>query len=162
MADSATPQSPEAGSVPTSVTIRTLFGDKEFLWDKAIYFPTGIKGFPDHNVFALANFPGESTGTFILMQSLTEPELAFIVAPYNMESNSIKPEHLAQAFTIHGIKKDEGAVLLIVTLHKPDDGGETSMSVNLRAPIIIDTSRQAAYQYLLPDASYSYHQTLGG
>ena len=161
MADSVTPQPPEADSVPTSVTIRTLFGDKEFLWDKAIYFPTGIKGFPDHNVFALANFPGESNNTFILMQSLTEPELAFIVAPYNMESNSIKPEHLAQAFTIHGIKKDEGAVLLIVTLHKPDDGGETSMSVNLRAPIIIDTSRQAAYQHLLPDTSYSYHQTLG-
>ena len=161
MADSTTPQSPGTESVPTSVTIRTLFGDKEFLWDKAIYFPAGLKGFPDHNVFALASFPGESNGSFILMQSLTEQELAFIVAPYNMESNSIKAEHLAQAFTVHGIKKDEGAVLLIVTLHKPEDGGDTIMSVNLRAPIIIDTPRQAAYQYLLPDASYSYHQTLG-
>ncbi|UKV14781.1 flagellar assembly protein FliW [Thalassospiraceae bacterium SW-3-3] len=160
MADSATPQSPEAGSVPTSVTIRTLFGDKEFLWDKAIYFPGGLKGFPDHNVFALANFPDQGKSSFMLMQSLTEPELAFIVASYNMDSGNIKAEHLEQAFTIHGIKKDAGAVLLIVSLHKSDETKDTIMSVNLRAPIIIDTERQAAFQHHLPDPAYSYHKIL--
>ena len=72
---------PAADAVPTAVTLTTLFGEREFAWDKAIYFPAGLKGFPDHNVFALASFPGDGSNAFILMQCLTEPELAFIVAP---------------------------------------------------------------------------------
>jgi flagellar assembly factor FliW len=148
-------------AIPSAVTLTTLFGEREFIWDKAIYFPAGLKGFPDHNVFALASFPGDGGNAFLLMQCLTEPELAFIVAPYNLESGTIQPEHLQQAFGIHGIKKDDGAVLLIVTLHKPDDG-PVSMSVNLRAPIILDTARQAAFQHHLPDAGgYSFHHELG-
>ncbi|WP_147250387.1 flagellar assembly protein FliW [Thalassospira lucentensis] len=154
-----TPPAPQA--VPSSVRLTTLFGEREFEWDKAIYFPAGLKGFPDHNVFALANFPGDGASSFLLMQCLTEPELAFIVAPYNMDSDTINPEHLEQAFTIHGIKKNDGAVLLIVTLHKPEDNGDVSMSVNLRAPIIIDTERQSAYQHHLPEAGhYDFHHVV--
>jgi len=148
------------GTVPSAVKLTTLFGEREFVWDKAIYFPAGLKGFPDHNVFALASFPGESGNAFLLMQCLTEPELAFIVAPYNLASDTIRPEHLEQAFGIHGIKKEDGAVLLIVTLHKPDDG-PVSMSVNLRAPIVVNTARQAAYQHHLPEVGgYSFHHVL--
>ncbi len=151
---------PAADAVPTAVKLTTLFGEREFAWDKAIYFPAGLKGFPDHNVFALASFPGEGASSFILMQCLTEPELAFIVAPYNLDSGTIKAAHLEQAFGIHGIKKDDGAVLLIVTLHKPEDG-DVIMSVNLRAPIILDTARQSAYQHHLPEAGgYSFHHEL--
>lgn len=151
---------PAADAVPTAVKLTTLFGEREFAWDKAIYFPAGLKGFPDHNVFALASFPGEGASSFILMQCLTEPELAFIVAPYNLDSGTIKSAHLEQAFGIHGIKKDDGAVLLIVTLHKPEDG-DVIMSVNLRAPIILDTARQSAYQHHLPEAGgYSFHHEL--
>ncbi|PKR58671.1 flagellar assembly protein FliW [Thalassospira lohafexi] len=161
MATPEAPSTPTSGTVPSSVRLKTLFGDREFEWDKAIYFPTGLKGFPDHNVFALASFPSDGTTSFLLMQCLTEPELAFIVAPYNMESDTISPEHLAQAFTIHGIKKNDGAVLLIVTLHKPEDGSDVSMSVNLRAPIIIDTERQSAYQHHLPEAGrYDFHHII--
>ncbi|WP_417805006.1 flagellar assembly protein FliW [Thalassospira lucentensis] len=148
------PTTLETTTVEGSVRLTTLFGEREFEWDKAIYFPAGLKGFPDHNVFALANFPGEGESNFLLMQCLTEPELAFIVAPYNIESDTIQQEHLEQAFTIHGVKRDQGAVLLIVTLHKSDDNADVSMSVNLRAPIILDTERQSAYQHNLPDAGH--------
>lgn len=152
--------SPTADAVPTAVKLKTLFGEREFSWDKAIYFPTGLRGFPDHNVFALASFPGEGSTTFILMQCLTEPDLAFIVAPYNLESETIRQEHLEQAFGIHGIKKNDGAVLLVVTLHKPEEG-DVIMSVNLRSPIIIDTQRQTAYQHQLPEnGGYSVHHEL--
>ncbi|WP_033070085.1 flagellar assembly protein FliW [Thalassospira australica] len=155
----STPTATDA--VPSAVKLTTLFGEREFAWDKAIYFPAGLKGFPDHNVFALASFPGEEGNAFLLMQCLTEPELAFIIAPYNLQSKTIQPDHLEQAFRIHGIGKDDGAVLLIVTLHKPDDG-PASMSVNLRAPIILDTARQAAFQHHLPEAGgYSFHHDLG-
>lgn len=149
---------------PTAVKLKTLFGEREFEWDKAIYFPAGLKGFPDHNVFALTSFPGKDNTAFILMQCLTEPELAFIVSPYNPDSKTIDPEHLEQAFTIHGVKKDDGAVLLIVTLYKPDDGdgdADVVMSVNLRAPIIIDTTHQRAYQHHLPaSGGYDFHHVV--
>ena len=152
---------PTSSTAQSSVMLKTLFGEREFEWDKAIYFPAGLKGFPDHNVFALANFPGDDENSFLLMQCLTEHALAFIVAPYNMESDTIQQDHLEQAFRLHGIKKNDGAVLLIVTLHKSEDNDDVSMSVNLRAPIILDTERQSAYQHHLPEAgNYSFHHVV--
>jgi flagellar assembly factor FliW len=158
MVETSGSETPATDAVPSAIKLTTLFGEKEFAWDKAIYFPAGLKGFPDHNVFALASFPGEGASAFLLMQCLTEPDLAFIVAPYNLDSDTIKPEHLEQAFAIHGIQKNDGAVLLVVTLHRQEDGSDVGMSLNLRAPIIIDTARQAAFQYLLPEAGgYPFH-----
>ncbi len=111
-------QSPGTDGVPSSGKMRTLLDDKEFLWDKAIYFPAGLKGFPNHKVSALTNFSGESKGSFIYKQSMTDPELSVIAGPAKMESNSIKAEHVEQALTIHSIDKEGGAVYLMVTLPK--------------------------------------------
>jgi flagellar assembly factor FliW len=144
-----------------SITIQTLIGEKEFEWDKAIYMPTGLTGFENHNIFAVANFPDESTAPFKLLQSLTEPELSFIVAPYNPESRVIKENHLDHAFAALAVKRENCAVMFVVTLHKEDAGGEIAMSINLRSPIIIDTVRQVAWQYTLPFEEYPYRRMIG-
>lgn len=36
---------PAADAVPTAVTLTTLFGEREFAWDKAIYFLPVSKAF---------------------------------------------------------------------------------------------------------------------
>ncbi|MFH1806012.1 MAG: flagellar assembly protein FliW [Pseudomonadota bacterium] len=151
----------QPADAPTSVSIKTLFGQREFQWDKAIYMPTGLTGFENHNVFALANFPGDTTGCFKLLQSLTEPELAFVVAPYNAASGVIKESHVTQMLSSVAIAPDDAAILFIVTLYKDENNGEAlRMSVNLRAPIIIDTERQVAWQRTLPYEEYPYRKML--
>lgn len=144
-----------------TITIQTLIGEKEFEWDKAIYMPTGLSGFENHNVFAIANFPDEATTPFKLLQSLTEPELAFIVAPYNADSGVIQEEHLAHAFASLALKPENCAVMFVVTLHKEDGQDDMSMSINLRSPIIVETERQVAWQYTLPFEQYPYRSPLG-
>lgn len=151
----------EQGTVPKSITIETLFGEKEFDWDRAIYMPTGLTGFQDRNVFALANFPDDVTSSFKLLQCLSEPELAFVVAPYNIDSDVIDRKHIAEVLMTLGIPEEHLVVLLIVTLHQPEDkDGQITMSVNLRAPIFIDSNRQVGWQHILRYPQYEYRKMI--
>ncbi len=140
--------------------METRFGDIEFSWDKGIYMPVGLLGFPDHHVFGLANIPNASLDQFKLYQSLTDANLSFIVAPYNMESGIYTDKDLDTAYKSLAIEKQDVAILLVVTLRSTSGGQGISMSTNLRAPIIIDTARQVAWQHILPNDKYSVQQDL--
>ncbi|RCK43891.1 hypothetical protein TH25_20855 [Thalassospira profundimaris] len=150
----------DQNNIPQTIKIATLMGDREFRWDKAIYMPAGLSGFADNNIFALANFPSEISNCFKLLQCLTDPELAFIVAPYNMESGILAAEDIDPAITIHNIAPENLAIVLIVTLQKPDGDDAIEMTVNLRAPILIDTARQTAFQIHLKKPQYDYRHPL--
>jgi flagellar assembly factor FliW len=150
----------DENNIPQTITISTLMGDREFRWDKAIYMPAGLSGFSDNNVFALANFPNEITSSFKLLQCLTDPELAFIIAPYNPESNLIAPEDIDPIAATHGIATQDLAIVLIITLQKPDGKDTVEMTVNLRAPILIDTARQTAFQVRLNKPQYDFRHPL--
>jgi flagellar assembly factor FliW len=147
-------------NIPQTITISTLMGDREFRWDKAIYMPAGLSGFSDNNVFALANFPSEISNSFKLLQCLTDPELAFIVAPYNTESGLIAHEDIDPLAASHGIAQENLAIILIITLQKADGAQDVEMTVNLRAPILIDTNRQTAFQVRLNRPQYDFRHPL--
>ena len=138
-------------SLPESVTIATRFGDIEFGWDKAIYMPVGLLGFPDHQPFGLAHLPDIRAGEFMLLQCLTDPALSFIVAHYNPQSAIIEPYDLDYATASLSIPKEDVEVLLVVTLRANEQGGGISMSVNLQAPVILNTRRRIGWQFLMPE-----------
>ncbi len=150
----------DQNNIPQTIKVTTLMGDREFRWDKAIYMPAGLSGFTDNNIFALANFPSEISNCFKLLQCLNDPELAFIVAPYNMESGILAAEDIEPAIGTHGIEPENVAIVLIVTLQKSDDHETIEMTVNLRAPILIDTKRQTAFQIRLNKPQYDYRHPL--
>lgn len=150
----------DQNNIPQTIKVTTLMGDREFRWDKAIYMPAGLSGFTDNNIFALANFPSEISNCFKLLQCLNDPELAFIVAPYNMESGILAAEDIEPAIATHGIEPENVAIVLIVTLQKSDDHETIEMTVNLRAPILIDTKRQTAFQIRLNKPQYDYRHPL--
>ena len=150
----------DQNNIPQTIKVTTLMGDREFRWDKAIYMPAGLSGFTDNNIFALANFPSEISNCFKLLQCLNDPELAFIVAPYNMESGILAAEDIEPAIASHGIEPENVAIVLIVTLQKSDDHETIEMTVNLRAPILIDTKRQTAFQIRLNKPQYDYRHPL--
>lgn len=140
--------------VPESVVVETRFGDIEFSWEKAIYMPVGLLGFADHHVFGLANIPGQDIDQFKLYQCLTDANLSFIVAPYNTASDIYSAEDLDRARKTLAIPEEDMAIVLVVTIRPAPGGQGISMSVNLQAPVIINTTRQVAWQHIMPHDKY--------
>ncbi|MBI4183093.1 MAG: flagellar assembly protein FliW [Proteobacteria bacterium] len=147
-----------SAEVPGSIVVETRFGEIEFQWDKALYMPTGLLGFPEHHAFGLANLPNQQMSQFKLLQCLTDPGISFIVAPLNVESGAIAGEDLAKAGASLAILRGDMTVLLVVTVRKAEQG--IAMTVNLQAPIIIDMRRQTAWQFVLPGEKYPVQRPL--
>jgi flagellar assembly factor FliW len=57
-----------------------------------------------------------------------------------------------------GIAPADGAILLVVSVRK--SGEAVSISVNLRAPIVIDTANRHAWQHVLANPAYSVRHVL--
>ena len=141
---------PRDPGLPEKMTIATRFGEMEFGWDKAIYMPVGLLGFPDRQSFGLAHLPDISAGEFMLLQCLTDPDLSFIIAHYNPQSAVIERRDLDNAIASLAIPREDAEVLVLVTLRPNKQGGGISISVNLQAPVILDTRRQTGWQFVLP------------
>lgn len=141
-----------------TVFVETRFGEMAFDRDGAIYFPRGLFGYADHHDFGIANLPDPRLEQFKLMQSLTDADLSFIVAPLNMESDTIAAADVDQACEALSIAPEDAAVLLIVATRKV--GADTQVSVNLRAPIIVDMRSRTGWQYVLNNSRYPVRHVL--
>ena len=129
-----------------------VFGEVDIDPAKIIRFESGIVGFPDLQSFALIHDADQGNNAGIRwMQSIEEPGFALpvmdplIVAPdYNpaVDDEILRP--------IGKIDPDE--ILVLVTVTVPKD--LKKMSVNLRAPIVINVTERKAVQIILEDDSY--------
>ena len=154
--DSQVEPKPDAAGQPFVIDSR--FGTLTIEADNIIKLPNGLLGFGDHHDFGLAPLPNGQHPQFQVLQSLDEPELAFLVAPLNLASDSIEELDLAEACSNLGINRQSLAVLLIVTVRRTEESAE--ISVNLRAPVFVDVTRNVARQYVLPNNKYSIRHTL--
>lgn len=141
-------EAPSAGRT----IIETRFGVMDFDLDNAIEMPHGIPGFPDKRRFGLGRLPGTSGEQFLLLQSLEDAQLSFIVLPVSLEGGPVAREDIAGGMEALGIAPDGVAVLMIVTAR--EEAGERLISVNLRAPIFVDTGKQRAFQHVLANTAY--------
>jgi flagellar assembly factor FliW len=133
--------------------IRTkIFGEVEIDDEKIIRFENGIIGFPELTEFALMHDSEKPDGGAVRwLQSLQEPAFAMpvmdplVVAPdYNPQ---VEDELLKPVGTL-----DPDQLLVLVTLTVPSDIQQ--MSVNLRAPIVIQTQSRKACQIIVDNESY--------
>lgn len=147
-----------AASTRKTVIIETRFGEMSFERDDAVYLPRGMFGYADYHDFGIASLDDARLDQFKLMQSLTEPTLSFIVAPLNAESGLIDAADVDAASKTLSIAPADTAVLLIVATRKV--GAETQVSVNLRAPIVIDTQSQTGWQHVLNNSRYPVRHVL--
>ncbi|MCZ4328213.1 flagellar assembly protein FliW, partial [Brachybacterium paraconglomeratum] len=90
---------------------------------------------------------------FTLMQSIQEAELTFILKPYDLQSGLISDTDLAGAIQQYAIAPENVAIMLITTLRQTADG--LRKTVNMRAPVLIDTQRQMAWQHILSSEDYN-------
>lgn len=132
------------------MTIDTrLFGEIQVEEDKIITFEEGIIGFPDCRRFTLIydEEKGERR-TICWMQSLDEPVFALPVMDpllVKPDYNPVVEDELLKA--LGDLKEDNTFILVTVTV--PENLEE--LSVNLKAPLIINVDERKALQMIIED-----------
>ncbi|MBM3618992.1 MAG: hypothetical protein FJX23_10685 [Alphaproteobacteria bacterium] len=150
----------KSASAPEVVSIESRFGAVKVDKAKAILFPIGILGMPDKHNFALTDFPNPKLQQFKLLQSLDENELSFITLPLELENGIIEREDIVAAAQDMEIPVEQLGIVLIVSVHR--GLSDVQLSVNARAPIFIDTSRQIAAQYVFTSSKYAVQHFITG
>ncbi|GAB4371120.1 MAG: hypothetical protein Kow00114_31830 [Kiloniellaceae bacterium] len=161
----AAPAATQGGYVPAppsgveeKKTVKTRFGVIEFDLGQALTFPKAIPGFVGYQQFGLAMIPSETKTSFMLLQALEPDDLSFIVLPYDPAAGLIDPKDLEAAQQSLGIAPANTAIMLIATFRRMGNSFETS--VNMRAPIFVDTENRLAWQYILPNDRYEVRHVL--
>ena len=129
-----------------------VFGAIEIDDSKIIHFPSGIIGFPEMTDFVLVYDEEKGKDASIRwMQSLQEEEFAlpvmdplFVASDYNPE---VENDHL---LPLGEMKEEDALVLVTVTV----PGDLKQMSVNLQAPIVINTETKKAAQVIVNADKY--------
>lgn len=127
-----------------------LFGEIEVDEEKMINFPQGIIGFPDLKDFLLIH-DSESAGGIRWMQSIQEPAFAMPVIDPLVVSPDYNPSIEDELLKPLGDIKEENT-LVLVTITVPHD--IEKMTVNLKAPIVINGENRKANQIIVDDDKY--------
>ncbi|MGO1117864.1 flagellar assembly protein FliW [Rhodovibrionaceae bacterium A322] len=149
---------PQFGLPPSTTVVETRFGVYEFTNANSLFMPQGLLGFSRNKHFGLANLPQAQLDTFKLLQSLEDPQLSFVVTPLMEESGLIAETDLNDMLDSQGIDKEDSAFLLLVTMRQTPTGFD--MTVNLRAPIVVDLINRSARQVVLHNADYDLRHAL--
>lgn len=129
-----------------------FFGKIDVADDKMINFPEGILGFPDLKKFALMFDSEKSSPTGLnFMVSLDEPAFMMPVVTAVAVKPDYSPKITAEVEKAIGPLTEEN-VLVLVTMTIPSD--ITQMTVNLNAPIIINTESNKAIQSMVENEGY--------
>jgi flagellar assembly factor FliW len=130
-----------------AVVIETRFGPLEFGPANSIFMPVGPLGFGACHHFGLAELPKPASDRFKLLQSLDNHDLGFIVTQLEPDDARISRDDLEDAAMSVGIPMEAALFLLIVTIRANDES--TSITANLRAPVVLDKNRLVARQVVM-------------
>lgn len=142
------------------VEIDSRFGKVSVDKAKSILFPVGILGMPEMHNFALTDFPNAKLHQFKLLQSLDDHNLSFITLPLELDNGIIEQADLAAAAKDMEIPVEQLGVVLVVSVHRGLT--DVQLSVNARAPIFFDTTRQIAAQYVFTSSKYPVQHFITG
>ena len=135
------------------MTIETrVFGEISIDPGKIIHFDNGIIGFPDLKDFALVyDLEKGNKAGIRWMQSLQEPAFAMPVMDPLTVSEEYNPVVDDEVLKPLG-KLDPEETLVLVTVTIPKD--LKLMSVNLKAPMVINAAERKACQIILDSDTY--------
>ncbi|MBF0400418.1 MAG: flagellar assembly protein FliW [Magnetococcales bacterium] len=132
----------------------TRFGSLTFGEEDLIHLEDGLMGFPNSKRFLL--FPYSENSAFFWLQSVDEPEVAFIVVnPFEFFANldiTISDEDTLSLGLLRG---EDAEVFSLVNV--PDDQPE-AVRTNLAAPVVVNTCNRKGKQMLVRE--YSPRQPL--
>jgi flagellar assembly factor FliW len=138
--------------------VETRFGRVSLDMSRALQFPMGMLGMPDKTRYCLTHFPSEKMARFKLLQSLEDAALSFITLPVEIDNPMIERADIAQAAQDLGMALEDVLLLLVVTVQR--ESGVAQLSVNARAPLLVQVSRNVAAQYVFSHTKYLIRQPL--
>ncbi|MCI8993877.1 MAG: flagellar assembly protein FliW [Eubacterium sp.] len=125
-----------------------LFGEIDIEEEKLICFENGIIGFPDMKKFSLIYDSEGKRKQISWLQSMEDPEFALpVINPLAVKPDyepMFSEESLAALGDIH---ENNAIVLTTITVPKELE----KMSVNLKAPIVINGETRQAAQIIIED-----------
>ena len=131
-----------------------LFGSITITDDKIINFSDGIIGFPDYKRFTLiigGEKEQENEAAVFWLQSMDDGDFAIpVVDPFAVfeEYNPVIEDEWLKGLGGH----NEEDLLVFLTMTVPED--ITQMTVNQKAPLVINTDTQKACQIIVEDDTY--------
>ncbi|MFQ5737836.1 MAG: flagellar assembly protein FliW [Acidobacteriota bacterium] len=131
------------------------FGEIEFIDSDIIRFPKGLPGFERLKRFLLID--GKGLGPFKFLQSLDEPAISFPLLAPNLVWTEYRFKLTRQQRRELVLGEEERElVYCIVTL----SGQPQSTTVNLFAPLVINSSRMLGLQVILLESGYPVAQPI--
>lgn len=127
-----------------------LFGEIEIEEEKVIFFEKGIIGFPDCQKFTLIYDVKEdgSRKAIAWLQSLDEPAFALPVMDPLLIKEDYNPKVEDEVLKHLGNLTEENTYVLVTVTATEDI---TKLSVNLKAPIVINADERKAHQVIVED-----------
>lgn len=144
---------PNQESVAPRTLVETRFGTFAFDANNSLLMPSGPLGFASYRQFGLANLPDPQLAAFKLLQSLDDIDVSFVLTPLELHPGLIDPLDIEAGAKAVGLNPTNLETLLIVTARSSPEG--TSLSINLRAPILIDFESRTARQVVLGNPHYA-------
>lgn len=134
------------------------FGEVDIEDDKIIHFKDGIPGFDEYRDYTIIyDIDSEEAPLFSWLQSVTEPGLAFpIVNPFRVKEDfdPVVEDELLQE--LGDFESEDLAVFLMATV----PGDVTKTTVNMKAPIIINTNNCRGVQLIVENEDYEIRHPL--
>ncbi len=131
----------------------TRFGPVDVDDGKILTFPEGLLGFPRHCRYALLQTGSDPA--FFWMQSVEDPDLAFVVCDPRLFVPDYQVALRADEAEALGLRTvDDGQVLVIVNRVNGDLTG------NLLGPLVVSTQSRQARQVVLADKRYTTRHRL--
>lgn len=137
------------GCIKSMLVDTKYLGKQDIEEDKIIYFETGIPGFQEEKKFVVLDIPGNDV--MQIMQSLQNTNLAFFITnPYHFYHDySFKlDDSVIDSLAIKDEK--EVVIFVIMTIQEPFENS----TLNLRAPVIINSDKKIGKQFILNDDDY--------
>lgn len=155
----AVADTPAATPVQPSEQLDTRFGTLTITPEHKLDMPKGPFGFAGYSQFALADVPNQPASRFRILQSLEDANVGFIVLPLPADNEWIAANDFEAACASYCFDPATSGLLLIVTMRRGADG-QVQATVNVKAPIVLDTAHQTARQVVFTDQNYTIQQPL--
>jgi flagellar assembly factor FliW len=127
----------------------TRFGTLNVNEDEVISLESGLMGFPMSTRYIM--FPYSNDSSFFWLQSVDEPEIAFIVInPFDFFNDLVFEVGDDDAA---GISLERGEDVEIFTLVTIPDGAPEEMRTNLAGPVVVNVNNRQGCQILVKEFS---------
>lgn len=132
--------------------IDSRFGALAISRNSTLDFPRGLLGFGEFRSFGIADLSDPRYAQFKVLQCLDDHQLAFLVLPLDPNTGFIDRADLETACDSLAVEFDDLVIMLVVTVRKAGSGA--SITANLRAPLLIDSTTRTGNQYVMRNERY--------